>query len=106
MASSSTGRRSGRRWFGLAAIAGLFATTAVMVNPASASDECSMWSRQVGDSAEVHDLGDNCDYVSVRHAYDPYWSNVNYWTPWFGGSDNYYRTVPHAVLYDVRARGW
>ena len=27
-----------------------------------------------------------CNYVAVRHRYDPVWSSSNFWTPWVGGN--------------------
>lgn len=89
---------------------GVLAAAAVQVvalslagTPASAVD-CKTRSDAASagiDAAWIMDISGGCQYVAVRHRYDPPWSGINYWTNWAGGSGwtETYFTTHNPVYY-------
>lgn len=72
----------------VSAIASMVLTASVglaAASPVSASS-CDVRSGKAeADAAWVMGYS-GCQYVAVRHRYDPVWSANNYWTAWSGGA--------------------
>lgn len=62
-----------------------------------------LWASTSADKAFHEKVSPDTCGVSVRHLYDPPWSNNNYWTPWYSNA-SYAQTQAVAQLID-RAGG-